>query len=333
MNFYYFLTLSLLFLVNAQKFPVDSYNDHFNCINVQGSGWQCCGYNALGEWHCAGQNDAWEEYEGTHRRCVKDWTGQYKKPSDLIGEKIDMCCDAPPYVNDCGKCKQFYVWPFKDYKAMNASATLDTDWRDQYLDQALTDEDGYDNEIFPAGFQRGTLREFNDPNVCVYVPYAAGKVIEIKVESEQYGDRLCIGDVHDETTNRNNPGQNDACGNTNVKTCFGDANLDGVGDDSIDELGFAFYLFCDEGCQEGGGSGDVPLWFRSRNSPTSWLNGTYDAGANVEMWCEYVVRDYPEYDVYPADVSIVVKPVTQPPDDSVARVSAVLFVLLGLWFY
>merc|ERR1712146_494291 len=41
--------------------------------------------------------------------------------------------------------------------------------------------------------------------------------------SEESGDRLCIGDLQDESTDRNDPGQNDACSDTNVATCFGDA--------------------------------------------------------------------------------------------------------------
>merc|ERR1719436_1367333 len=134
----------------------------------------------------------------------------------------------------------------------NAPSTLSQNWREEFLAQNLQDNDGFDNSVYPAGFQKATLREFNDPNVCVYIPNAAGKVIELKVESEEAGDRLCIGDLHDESTDRNNPGQNDACSDSAVKTCFGDATVEGS---QSDKIGYPFYIFCDEGCEEGGGSG------------------------------------------------------------------------------
>lgn len=321
-------------MLNGQIHPVEDYDDHFNCIRQSNNNrWMCCGYNAIGERHCD-YEEAWEKYESKYRRCVKVFgNGQtYQNPSDLVGEDIDMCCDAhyagneeDSFVHNCGKCHQFYVWNFGTSDEMEAASTLDLNWRDDFIAQNLVDTDGYDNNVFPAGFQKGTLREFNDPNVCVYVPWAAGKVIEIKVESEEYGDRLCIGDVHDETTDRNDPGQNDACGNTMVKTCFGDANLDGVNGEGT-EYGFPFYIFCDEACEEGGGSGDVPLWFRARFSPTSWLEGTYNAEKNVEMWCEYVVRDYPLYDQYPSEVSTLVDPILREDEDS----SSYLVVFLAL---
>jgi len=223
---------------------------------------------------------------------------------------------------------------------MESVSTLSTDWRQDYLDQNLSKQQGYDNQVFPAGFQKGTLREFNDPAVCVFIPHSAAKVIEVKVEADK-GDRICIGDVHDETVDRNNPGQNDACGTANVKTCFGDANVEAVnvvagGEETTQkptEHGFAFYLFCDEECTEGGGSGDVSLWFRARFSKTSWLAGTYKATENVEMWCDYVIRDYPEYDVYPSDLSLTVDAIWTEEDDSVLNLFATLFLVLLVLFY
>jgi len=338
MAFSYFLLTFVLVVVNSQKFPADEYDDHFNCIqDAATNDWICCGYNALGERHCSSE-DEWEKFEGKFRRCVKSFPQNVdgrtlNSPADLVGTDWDMCCDAyrvkgnggdPSYANNCGVCKQFYVWPWSEYSAMEGPSTLSQEWRDDFLAQNLQDNDGFDNQVYPAGFQKATLREFNDPNVCVYVPYAAGKMIEVKVEADEFGDRICIGDVHDEETDRNDPGQNDACGPTQVKTCFGDATI--LGDDVTDkdEWGFAFYVFCDEACKEGGGSGDVPLWLRARFSEESWLAGNDNAETNVEMWCEYVVRDYPEYDVYPTDLSLSVDPIVQPDDDSSSFLAVVL---------
>jgi len=313
-----YLLICTFFLAITNSVPDESeFNDHFNCVeafekNNSGdyvsAGWECCGFNGLGEKHCAPWAE-WEKYEGKYRRCKTlpfsaDGTS-YTKPEDMIGSGFDLCCDNGNWVDDCGKCKSFYVWDFLTHDTMDTAATFETSWREDYLNQGLSNSDGYDNKVYPGGYIKGTLQEFNDPNVCIYIPKAAGKMIEIKVESEEAGERLCIGDLHDESTDRNNPGQNDACSDTHVQTCFGDADTT-----NDDVLGFAFYIFCDEGCQEGGGSGTVPLWLRARFSPSSWMDrgeeGNKLATENVEMWCEYVVRDYPAYDVYPSDISLVV---------------------------
>jgi len=338
---YLLICVTFLAITNSSPDATD-FNDHFNCVNKyekviengvekdKAIGWECCGYNGLGERHCAAY-DQWEKFQGKYRICKKlpfttDDGVRIEYPSQMIGLGVDLCCDDGNYVNDCGKCHSFYVWDFlthDGHDAMVDKATFDDNWREQYLDQNLDNSNGYDNAIFPGGFVKGTLREFNDPNVCIYIPQAAGKVIEIKVESEEAGDRLCIGDLHDEESDRNNPGQNNACGDTNVETCFGDAD---TSNDS-GEYGFPFYIFCDEGCEEGGGSGDVSLWFRARFSPTSWMKGTYLASENVEMWCDYVIRDYPDYDVYPSDITKVVPVVTF--DDNSAS-QFVLTVVFGL---
>lgn len=353
MTFIYLL-LSFVLTTVSQNIDPSEYNDHFNCIDDVETGWTCCGYNALGERHCEAE-DRWEAFEGKYRRCVTEFGPgaqqyhgtRYDHPSDLVGQNVDMCCDAhyvdntgqrwPNYAPNCGVCKQFFVWPWNDVDGMVAASTTEQTWRDDFVNQVRSDRDGYDNQIYPGGFQQATLREFNDPNVCVYIPEAGGKLIEIKVESDEYGDRLCIGDVHDEETERNDPGQNDACGPTQVKTCFGDAYKT---DDTPEEAkrdGFSFYIFCDQACKEGGGSGDVPLWVRARNSVRSWDVDPEDqadsATNNPEMWCEYVIRDYPEWDVYPSDLSIAVDAVVQPDQDSSMSVKTVLlfgFLLLLL---
>jgi len=302
MNFCYLLIYTIFLAITNSVPDPEDFNDHFNCIEkfsgTTSQGWECCGFNAIGERHCAPESE-WEKYEGKYRRCKK--LGNGVSPETLIGTGQDLCCNSNKWVDDCGKCKSFYVWDFKDHAEMSAAATFDETWRTQYLEQNLDSSNGYDNKIFPGGFIKGTLREFNDPNVCIYIPRAAGRIIEIKVESEEAGDRLCIGDLHDESTDRNNPGQNDACSDSNVETCFGDADVSGDKD-----IGRAFYIFCDEGCEEGGGSGDVPIWLRARFSEKSWMDSDrkdWDVTENVEMWCEYVIRDYPEFDVYPTDIA------------------------------
>merc|ERR1712156_1372149 len=76
------------------------------------------------------------------------------------------------------------------------TVTMSKTWREDFLaeESAPNEVDGvqlppyaYGNPISPAGFMKATLREFNDPPVCVYAPNVAGRVIELKVEPEESG--------------------------------------------------------------------------------------------------------------------------------------------------
>merc|ERR1711879_405610 len=179
---------------------------------------------------------------------------------------------------------------------------LQNDWRDLYYGQPkrtvqYDGENGpeevdypeyaYDNLIHPAGFARATLREFNDPPVCVYVPNVGGRVIEVRVEPEESGSQVCVDDLHEDSLERNTPGVTQACDDVKLQTCFSDANTD----DAID--GFAFVISCSESCADG----DVDLWFRLRASINKWTEsgdaskGTDQTELNTEMWCMWGNQD------------------------------------------
>eukprot|EP00493_Phyllostaurus_siculus_P026185 UN26530 len=169
----------------------------------------------------------------------------------------------------------------KDSDNTNAGKIfMQNDWRDLYYGQSLRQverngkiidypEYAYDNLIHPAGFARATLREFNDPPVCVYVPNVGGRVIEVKVEPEESGSQVCVDDLHEDSLERNAPGVTQACDDSRLQTCFPDANT------SEESAGFAFLISCAESCADS----DLDLWFRVRSSINRWVdNGKYVEG-------------------------------------------------------
>jgi len=310
-------SLLLLVIVYSQNFdPADvaSHGANFDCIQhtESGNSWECCGIVANGERHCAPAAE-WSEYQGAFRRCDTNL-------NTAKNDGKDLCCDSS-LIQNCGVCKSFFIWEFSTYDEMNNSekTTFDEDWKDTYLDQDLSDRDAYDNQVYPGGFAHGTLKEFNEPPVCVYIPGAAGSSIEIKVEPDEQGDRLCVSDLEDDINGKNDPGQITTCDDLRLSTCFPDGSLD------TEKNGFAFYIFCDESCEEGG---DVMLWFRARYSDTKWTDENANSSDGVEMWCEYVPGTYPEYDVFPSEIAPEQPEMEFDPNSSSSLV--VLFIVLSV---
>jgi len=314
--------IALLFAIVYSASNVD-YNNlihsaNFDCFQEYNgqtpTGTTCCGIVANGERHC-GDITEWNEYQGSYRRCSNSL-------ATAQSQGMDLCCESSE-IENCGVCKSFFVWEFESYEDFENSDKVTTDnldWRTDYLDQDLSDQDAYDNNIYPGGFAHGTLKEFNEPPLCVFIPGAAGRVIEIKVEPDEQGDRLCVGDLQDDINGRNDPGQITTCDDVRLNTCFPDGSINPTKD------GFPFYIFCDESCEEGG---DVMLWFRARYSEQAWTGDNNDVLNNVEMWCEYVLRDYPEYDVYPSDITPPADPNLGDGGDSAAAL-VLFFVFTSL---
>lgn len=324
-------------------FPDYNYGDHFNCLyHSSDNQWHCCGYVANGEYHCSASNQ-WDIYQGKPRRC-QTYGGNNDNSLPRPGDDNyqDICCEDSRIDSCGGNCKAFYIWDFRsvdevvtvttDPETMVETQTpvdpvsLDDDWRDQYLNQGLDTKDGYDNRVYPVAFAKGTLHYNNDPPVCVYIPGSAGRVIEIKVESEGGDDRLCVDDTHDDETDKNDPGQTKTCDAGRLTTCFSDAS------DMAGKTGFAFIINCDGSCEE---TSDVQVWFRARFSEYGWVDqgvdGNIYADQNVEMWCDYVQRDYPDFDAFPSDLSPQ-KAARVPQPASVAGLSVLLSFLGFLLF-
>jgi len=233
---------------------------------------------------------------------------------------------------------------------IDGKVTLDNDWRDVFYNQPAKTVDGnddisyppyaYGNEVYPAGFAQGTLREFNDPPVCVYAPNVGGRVLEIRVEPEEAGSQLCVDDLLADTAEKNNPGVTQACDDVRLQTCFPDANSDG------DSGGFAFVISCSESCADG----DVDLWFRLRASVNKWTEagdadkGTDKTEVNTEMWCMWgnqnMIGELPEgpdsfkgldgdfsrWDVFPSDLEPEQDPQVRPVESSVSSFTLALLV-------
>jgi len=240
-------------------------------------------------------------------------------------------------------------------------------WRDVFYtqpDKVIEGTDityppyAYSNEVYPAGFSHATLREFNDPPVCVYAPNVGGRVLEIRVEPEEAGSQLCVDDLLADTAEKNNPGVTQACDDVRLQTCFPDANSDGA-----DAGGFAFLISCSESCADG----DVDLWFRLRASVNKWTEagdiskGTDKTEVNTEMWCMWgnqnmigelpqicdednencesietfkgLDGDFSRWDVYPSDLEPETDPQVRPVESNVSCFSlALLISALALLF-
>jgi len=299
--------------------------------------------------------------------------------SDIPKPRRDLCCQNNDF-QDCTSCKSFVVWdftvdtnPYGGDRVLEASydcnrnseedipsdcdgkVTLKDTWRDVFYDQPSKKIEGttiayppyaYGNAVYPAGFAQGTLREFNDPPICVYAPNVAGRVLEIRVEPEEAGSQLCVDDLLADTAEKNNPGVTQACDDVRLQSCFPDADSD------EDAKGFAFLISCSESCADG----DVDLWFRIRASVNKWTDagdsdlGTDKTEVNTEMWCMWgnqdmegelpdatpfqgLDGDFSRWDIYPSDLEPEIDPQVRPVQSGVSYFSlAVLVSALALLF-
>lgn len=344
--------------------------------------WFCCGYMANGRKQCD-KLKAWKLVNGnTFTLCETDYISAFSETrnGNTPKPRRDLCCQNNEF-QDCTSCKSFVVWDFTvdtqsfgGDKVLEASyecnkdsdeaipsdcdgkVTLKDTWRDAFYDQPGKTVEGttiayppyaYGNRVYPAGFAQGTLREFNDPPICVYAPNVAGRVLEIRVEPEEAGSQLCVDDLLADTAEKNNPGVTQACDDVRLQSCFPDANSDGD-----DAKGFAFLISCSESCADG----DVDLWFRLRASVNKWTDagqaefGTDKTEVNTEMWCMWgnqdmegelpdtqsfsgLDGDFSRWDIYPSDLEPEIDPQVRPVQSSVSYFSlAVLVSALALLF-
>jgi len=325
------------------------YGEEFNCfqdthgtynnllqddfgVTVSTGSWWCCGITANGERACAPADEWSMPKTGKFALCSTRLDNNSN--TDEIGQtslkgKRDLCCDNQ-FFNDCDVCVAFVVWEFDDFEQMSTSqkTTLDDSWRSNFEDQDLVDWDSYDNNVYPGGYAHARLRQGNDPPVCVYVPESANKVVEIRVEPDEEGNRLCVSDLHDDSKDRNDPGQITTCDDSSLKTCFIDAE-DTQSNNNVP--GVAFYIECDTTCEE---QTDVYLWYRVRTSTGTWAdNGDNGASNNIEMWCDTVNGEYPEYDLYPSDLAPTNTQLNLEQDNGVAVFSFLVSVVALLFVF
>lgn len=350
--------------------------------------WYCCGYMANGIRQCDKMNK-WRRIGDGHFSLCQDRVDlAVRTQSDTPGVpelRRDLCC-ANNEFTDCGLCKGFAVWDStidsnshggdvyleKELaKDPDETVTMEKTWRDKYLEaqSAPVEVDGvelppyaYGNPWRPAGFMKATLREFNDPPVCVYAPNVAGRVIEIKAEPEESGSNVCIDDLNEDSLERNEPGMTQACDDSRLRTCFPDAALS----ESQTRKGFPFLISCSESCADG----DVDLWYRVRASINKWTEsgleseGTTDTEVNTEMWCmwgigdmrlrnetdnsmipfefpenfpndlkQYMDGNFKKWDIYPSDLTPDEPPVVRPIQSGIKIVSIFAALLATLIFF
>jgi len=367
------------------------FNEKFYGSNTDK--WYCCGYMANGirqcdkmiKWRRIGDSD-FVLCDNSVADAVRTKNGNTPEL------RRDLCCNNNEFT-DCGLCKSFAVWDYTiddtsvspTVKAhggdvilereladtSDQTVTMSKTWREDFLakESAPIEMDGvelppyaYGNPISPAGFMKATLREFNDPPVCVYAPNVAGRVIELKVEPEESGSNVCVDDLNEDSLERNEPGMTQACDDSRLRTCFPDAALS----ESQDRKGFPFLISCSESCADG----DVDLWYRVRASINKWTEsgdpdkGTTDTEVNTEMWCmwgigdmrlknetdgsmipfdfpanfenevkEYLDGDFKKWDIYPSDLTPDEPPVVRPITDGVQIVSIFAALLATLVFF
>lgn len=301
-----------------------------------GTGRVCCGVTSNGKRRCDYENQ-WSIYQGHPRYC-----NIYETPEQAFNRNHDLCCDSP-FIDNCGKCKAYYIWDFESVESMTQDIPLEswinnTDWRDDYYN--LEQEDPLAREHYPAGYVNAILRDQNNPPVCVYVRNSGGHVLEVKVEPEAAGSTVCIGDSLDDLADKTNPGFTTTCDTAQLTTCIQDGTLEttfeyksgpNAGAQTITAArGFTFQISCEYGCAE---QSDLPLWFRVRFSTEGYQDRVNtDAFTNPEMFCEYVNRDYPGWDLFPTDIELVIPDLGDSDDSSSATLSFFMTLLVVICF-
>jgi len=134
--------------------------------------------------------------------------------------------------------------------------------------------------IYPAGFRSYSLREFNEPPLCIHVPSSSDKKVEVMIETEMNDSRICVTDGRDMGVFNNDVGNVRTCDNGQLYSCFTAANTKARTGGAKDD--FFFYISCEGSCE----ASDVDLWIRMRVSDRDWNAGKQNWSEDIEYWCE-----------------------------------------------
>jgi len=149
-------------------------------------------------------------------------------------------------------------------------------WDDDVVWKTYTLQD-----IYPAGFRAFSLREFNEPPLCIHVPFSSDKKVEVMIETEMNDSRICVTDGRDMGVFNNDVGNVKTCDNGQLYSCFTAATTQTQGNGQY-RNDFFFYISCEGSCE----ASDVDLWIRMRMSETNWEDGKKDWADDIEYWCE-----------------------------------------------
>jgi len=203
---------------------------------------------------------------------------------DVVREK----CQFFSYEAATEQCMLYSTcaWPFDQSNNQISGDGLQE--RDCYGDEARSDSCSWGTsrvwktyrivDIYPAGFQSFSLREFNQPPLCIHVPQSSDKKVEVMVETEMNDSRICIMDGRDMGVYTNDVGNVRTCDNGKLYSCFTAATR--RKDSDIKD--FFFYISCEGSCE----ASDVDVWIRLRKSERSWDEGKKDWESDIEYWCE-----------------------------------------------
>jgi len=347
---------------NCQSF---SPQKRFRCCGLVANGSEVC-TEAVEHNQYPGVNADWSKHGDSYHLCTNSaleamGLDRNGNPRDTHVVLKDLCCgDIEAFTITpqgqfntfnsylpCSPCSSFIVWPFPTFDSMNSSLKYPAS-RNQADEVQMANPDGSDNfyyadwvtfneswradfkkqpqhrnEYYPGGFMHAKLREYNKPPVCVYLPNSGGKMIEIKAEPEAPGNRLCVSDLKDDFTNKDSSGQTTTCDDSQLRTCFSEASTE-----SENPPDFAFYIYCDgEGCEDS----DVDFWLRARHNERKLSDVEDDTALdNPEMYCQYILDEYPEWDIYPSDITPLIDERQQPRyDGSVSAFSFFAVFVLG----
>jgi len=175
-------------------------------------------------------------------------------------------------------------WPYDT----SDNQTSDLDDVDCYGEETRSEDCSWGNarvwktrrivDIYPAGFQSFSLKEFNQPPLCIHVPQSSDKKVEVMIETEMNDSRICIMDGRDMGVYTNDVGNVKTCDNGKLYSCFTAATR--RTDSAIKD--FYFYISCEGSCE----ASDVDVWIRLRKSERSWDEGKKDWETDIEYWCE-----------------------------------------------
>lgn len=360
----------------------------YNGDNAEG--FYCCGIMANGREQCDRMQN-WYIVDDKHASLCEKTPEEAYNTGNTANPKFrrDLCCENDIF-EDCGRCPNgFMVWDWTVHDtqggdvtleqklAAEDQVTLDKNWeetfKDQFLDGKMYCANGqvpvtpeekdacipypkyaYDNDVYPAGFAFATLRQYNNPPVCVYAPNMAGHVIEIKVEPVQPNNRLCVDDLLQDLTGGYNPGMGETCDNVNLQYCYNDADTD-----TALHNGFGIYISCAESCADS----DVDMWIRLRSSIAKWSDAgdesklTDRAELNTEMWCAWgkgnmtgnfdfsnidsdqidfptsLTGDFQKWNVWPSDLVPLRAPKVEPLRDAAGFVSTILALVVAVFLF
>jgi len=207
---------------------------------------------------------------------------------DLVREK----CSYSSYDAFNKKCRLYKRcgWPYNKGNIENVGYNLEDS--NCYGEETHPDNCSWDTgrlantpvwktytliDIFPAGFRSYSLREFNEPPLCIHVPNSSDKKVEVMIETEMNDSRICVTDGRDMGVFNNDVGNVRTCDNGQLYSCFTAATTATNANND-----FFFYISCEGSCE----ASDVDLWIRMRMSDRNWNQGKKDWSEDIEYWCE-----------------------------------------------